>query len=135
VGPQRGLGSRSRRPIYCDRSFADDAADNSTTSISVGIGCVIVLTGVDHQRRTARAEDGVRFALVEGDCGVDEFDLQRARRGDMQVWHVTGIAGAYQDAVVRIARIEDGTGRVEGERVAFAHGMNMEGVLSRRHSR
>jgi hypothetical protein len=45
------------------------------------------------------------------------------------------MTGPHHDTVVRVARIEVRTRRVErGWRLSLAHGMNVDGMLTRRHS-
>jgi len=88
------------------RGLADHAAGDAVAGIAGRIAFVIVLAGVDHGRRAAGMEDGIRLAFVEGDGGIDHLDLQRPIRRDVQVRHVAGMTFARQDAMVLVVGVE-----------------------------
>ena len=79
-------------------------------------------------------KDGVGFGHIDGNCRIDQFDFQRTARRNLQVRHVVGMIGTRHDAVMRVARIEVRPRRVERGLLALGHGMNVDGMLARRHS-
>ena len=115
------------------RSFANHAADDAASGVSGLVTRVIVLSGVDDDRRTARMKDRVGLILVEGDRGVEHFEIEGATRRNVQVRHIAGVSRARHHPVVRVGRIEMTACQLEAGRFAFAHGVDMKGMLSRWH--
>ena len=87
------------------RGLADDSAGETVAGIA-RIALVIVLAGVNHGRRAAGMEDGIRLALVESDGGIDHLDLQRPIRRDVEIRHAAGMTFARQDAMVLVFGVE-----------------------------
>jgi len=79
-------------------------------------------------------EDQIGLDAIDGDRRINQFDFERAARRNVQVRHVAGMTTPHHDTVARVARIEVRTRRVERGWLALAHGMNVDGMLTRRHS-
>ena len=79
-------------------------------------------------------EDRIGLDAIDGDRRINQFDFERAARRNVQVQHVAGMTGPHHDTVVRVARIEVRPRRVERGWLALAHGMNADGMLTRRHA-
>jgi hypothetical protein len=107
----------------------DHAAGDAVAGVAGRIGLVVVGLGVDHQRRAVGVEQRVRLARLERDLAVEDLDREIAVLRHMQVGHVAGVALARHHAVMGVARIEMAPGGFE-RRLAFADGVNMEGMLA-----
>jgi hypothetical protein len=124
----------AQKPSAPKRSFANHAANDAGSGISGRVTRVIVLSGMDDDRCTARMKDRVGLILVEGDRGIEHFEIEGATCRNMQVRHVAGVSRTRHYPVVRVGRIEMPACRLEARRLALAHGMDMKGMLSPRHA-
>jgi hypothetical protein len=116
------------------RSLANHTANDAASGISGWVTRVIVLSGVDYDCSAARMKDRVGLILVEGDRGVEHFEIERSTCRNVKVRHIAGVSRARHYPVVRVGRIEMTACRVEAGRLALAHRMDMKGMLSRRHA-
>ncbi len=110
----------------------DHAAGDAVAGIAGGVGYIVVLAGVDHERGAGLLKQRARLVLGERDVLVDDGHLELAARRHDEVRHVAGVVavGGVQ-TVLLLRRVEVRTGRGEG-RLALADGVDVEGVLARR---
>src|SRR4029450_6676135 len=117
-----------------DTALLDSPTGGSAAGFAGRVGLVVVLAGVNNNRRTVRIEQRIWLALLEGDGGIQNFDRQFAACWNMQVRHVAGVLSlGGHHAVFLACRIEMPTGSGE-RRLAFADRMNVKSVLARRES-
>ena len=123
---------RSRPTNRC-RILIYHAAGNPTTGVSCRIGHVVILAVLDYHGGAVGLNDGIGLGSIDHDRRIDQSDFERAVWRSMRVRHVAGMSWPCHDTVVRVARIEARARRVE-RGGSLAHGMNVNGMLTRRHS-
>ena len=123
---------RSRPTNRC-RILIYHAAGNPTTGVSCRIGHVVILAVLDYHSGAVGLKDGIGLGSIDHDRRIDQSDFERAVWRSMRVRHVAGMSWPCHDTVVRVARIEARARRVE-RGGSLAHGMNVNGMLTRRHS-
>jgi hypothetical protein len=109
--------------------LADHAAGNPVAGVSGRIGHVVpwITTAVPSGWKTelGLAISMVIAALISSSSSAPFGGMCKFGKSPGRAQH---------DAVMGVARIEMRTRRIERGQLALAHGMNMEGMLARRHS-
>src|SRR5262249_9045528 len=109
----------------------DQAARNTTASLTGWIGFVVILSGMDDQCGAFGSEQGIGLALVQRHGWIQDLDSKLAARRDVEIAHVAGMRTiGRHHAVLPLVGIEVPARRREG-RFALPGTMHMEGVFAR----
>jgi hypothetical protein len=114
-----------------DRLFRDHTAGDPVASIPCRIGLHVIRLGVNHQCRSAIAEQGVAV-VAESDVLVHYPELGCALGAYVEVVHVAGmVAFGILQAMLLALGIEVRSGRLEIRRVALRLLMKVQRMLPR----
>ena len=91
--PSRPGSRQDRRPLrgLTVTSLLDHAARDAAAGVPGRVGLIVILAGVDNERRALRSEQRVRLALLQRDIPVEHLDRDLATGGHVQVGHVSGV--------------------------------------------
>src|SRR5581483_123063 len=109
----------------------DHAAGDPTAGVTCRIGLVVILAGMNHQRRAVGVEHRIWLALVEGNVSVDDFDPQLAACRNVQVRHVTGMMSVHGHHAMLLVGWIEMPARAGERRLAFADSMDVKGMFAR----
>ena len=112
--------------------FRDDSASDAVTRIACRIRFHVVCLGVNHQRRSTVAEDGMRI-IAHRDARSVHGNLRRAIRRDRKIRHVARVRPfRILQSVMFAVGIEMTARRRKRRAFTFRVLVNVDGVLARR---
>ena len=110
--------------------FCDHATSNAIARVSGGVGFHVVSFGVNHQRSSTVAENGV-VVIPPIHVFVDDLRFRSAVCVHGEIWHIPGVMalGIFQ-SMLFVVRIEMCTGGFEVRWITLRILVDMDGMLA-----
>src|SRR5690606_41923452 len=90
----------------------DLSAGDAVARVPGGIGFIVVIAGMDHDRRSVVIEQAGRIALDQRDQGVEHLERESAAVRDVNVGHAAGVRSLIaEEAVGRAVGVEGSASR------------------------